>query len=260
MNRPIILTITLALVAALVLPGQTANPKQPQPKSQKELEAIQAIFSAQDFESRIAAANNLISKFADTEFKATAYYVAADSAMNKGDIDQAIVYAEKCIEADPQFYGAMLLISRALAQRTREFDLDREEKLGRSEKLAKQVIEILKTAPKPRPDVTDEQWEGFKKEFAGQAYEAIAMGAMVRKNYQAAADNFKLAADSSPQPDPATLVRLGNAYRMLKKFDEALVVLDKALADPNAVAAVKQAATQEKNSVNQAKAAATKQP
>jgi tetratricopeptide (TPR) repeat protein len=258
MNRPIVLTITLALAGALALPAQTANPKQPQPKSQKELEAIQAIFSAQDFDGRIAAANNLITKFADTEFKATAYYIAADSAMNKGDAEQAIVYAEKCLEADPKFYGAMLLISRSLAQRTREFDLDKEEKLSRSEKLAKEVMEMLKTAPKPRPDITDEQWEGFKKEFAGQAYEALAMSAMVRKNYEAAAENFKLAVDSSPQPDPATLVRLGNCYRMLKKYDEALAVLDRALADPNSAPQIKQAATQEKMSVNQAKAAAAK--
>jgi tetratricopeptide (TPR) repeat protein len=259
MNRLIVLSITLAVAGALALPAQTASTKQPQPKSQKELEALQAIFSAQDFDSRIAAANTLITKFADSDFKATALYIAADSSVNKGALDEAIVYAERCLEADPKFYGAMLLIARVLSQRTREFDLDREEKLGRAEKMSKEAMELVKASVKPRPDITDEQWEGVRKEFLGQAYEALAMSSMARKNYAVAAENFKLAVDNAAQPDPATLVRLGNCYRMLKKYDEAIAVLDKALADTDAAPQVKQMAAQEKAAATQAKgAAATK--
>jgi len=247
--------ILAAFGASALVCAQSANPKELKVKSQKEAEAIQAMFQAQDPDGRIAAAMNLITKFADTDFKSTAFYIAAFSAMQKGDLDNVVVYCERAIEADDKNYGSMILLASALAQRTREFDLDKEEKLGRAEKLAKQAIELVKNAPKPNPQVTDEQWEAGKKDYMGQAYEALGMSALVRKNYAACAENLNLAVTNSAQPDPATMVRLGSCLRMDKKYDEALAMLDKALADPNAAPVVKQAAAQEKIEANKAKAA-----
>lgn len=260
MNRHQVLNFGMCLlVSAGLLAAQTANTKQPQPKSQKEVDAIMAMFNAPDPQGRIKAAMDLITNFSDTEFKGTAFYLAAWSARDLGDSENMIVYAEKALEADKQNYGAMILLSQALAQRTREFDLDKEEKLARAEKYAKEALEMLKTAPKPNPQTTDEQWEMGKKDFMAQAYEAMGLAAMVRKNHAACAENFQIATTNAAQADPAILVRLGNCYRMLKKYDEALAALDKALADPNVHPQVRQAATQEKIAVNQAKAAAAKQ-
>ena len=150
MSRTRIFTLILGLTAFAGLTfAQSTNPKQPQPKSQKEVEAIMAMFQAPDPKSRIDAAMELITKFADTDFKATAFYLAAFSARDLGDPDNMIVYSERALEADKQNYGAMLLLAQALAQRTREFDLDKDEKLGRSEKLAKDAIAMVSTAPKP---------------------------------------------------------------------------------------------------------------
>ncbi len=248
--------ILAAFGVSALLCAQSANPKQLKVKSQKEGEAIQAMFQAQDPDGRIAAAMNLITKFADTDFKSTAFYIAAFSAMQKGDLENVVVYCEKAIEADDKNYGSMILLASSLAQRTREFDLDKEEKLGRAEKLAKQAIELIQNAPKPNPQITDEQWEAGKKDYTGQAHEALGMAALVRKNYASCAENLNLAVTNSMQPDPATMVRLGNCFRMDKKYDEAVAILDKALADPNAAPVVKQAATQEKIEANKAKAAA----
>lgn len=247
--------LATACASALVC-AQSADPKQLKVKSQKEGEAIQAMFQAQDPDARVAAAMNLVTKFADTEFKGLAFYIAAFSAMQKNDLENVVVYSEKAIEADAKNYGAMILMASSLAQRTREFDLDKEEKLGRAEKMANQAIELIKTAPKPNPQVTDEQWEAGKKDYTGQAFEALGMGALVRKNYALCAENLSQAVTLSMQPDPATMVRLGNCLRMAKKYDEAIAILDKALADANAAPVVKQAATQEKIEANKAKAAA----
>jgi tetratricopeptide (TPR) repeat protein len=251
-------TILAAALGAMLLPAQTANTKQPQPKGPKELEAIQAMFQAQDPDARIAAANNLVTKFADTEFKATAFYIAAFSAQQKNDTENVIIYAEKALETDPKFYAAQIMIAQALALRTKEFDLDKEEKLGRSEKMAKAAMELIATAPKPRPDITDEQWDGAKKDFVAQAQEAIGLGAIVRKNYDACVQALTLAVTNSMQPDPSSMVRLASCQIKTNKFDEAIAMLDKAMADPNAVQAVKNAATQLKMDANKAKAAAQK--
>lgn len=258
MIRPLVRILLCAALAAPLVPAQTANPKQPQPKSQKELEAIQAIFQAPDPDARIAAAKELVTKFADTEFKATAFYVGAFSYQQKGDLENAIVWAEQAIDADPKFYGAMLMIANALALRTQEFDLDREEKLGRAEKLAKQAMELINSAPKPRPDITDEQWEAAKKDFLAQAHEALGLAALARKNYAGCVSELSTAATLASQQDPTLMVRLANCQIHSGKFDDALALLDKVLNDPNAVPQVKNVAAQLKVDANKKKAEAAK--
>jgi tetratricopeptide (TPR) repeat protein len=234
------IALSFALVAGLTL-GQA----QPKPKSQKELEAIQAIFNAQDPDARIKAADDLLANFADTEFKAIALQVAAASAQQKNDFEKMVVYAERTLEADPKNYPAMLMLAQGLAQRTREFDLDKEEKLGRAEKYAKSAIELTKAAQKPRPDIPDADWEAAKNNYLAQGYEALGLAAMVRKKYDDAATQFEAALSASPEP--ATVVRLASAYNQAKKPDQALATLDKLNATPNVHPSIKAVAAQERN-------------
>jgi hypothetical protein len=246
----------LALAGGLLLAQKPA--KQPQPKSQKEVEAINAIFSATDPDARIAAAENLLAKFADTEFKAVALQVAAASAQQKNDFEKMVIYSERTIDADPQNYPAMLMLANGIAQRTREFDLDKEEKLQRSEKYSHQALELINTAAKPRPDITDEQWESAKKDYQAQAHEALGLAAMVRKKYDVAANEFKTSTEVSPTPDQATLVRLAAAYNLSGKPDAAIAVLDKLLAMPDLNAQIKQVAQNEKVNAMKLKTGAAK--
>src|SRR5690348_11033297 len=102
-------TSILRAAAALVLAGGTmlAAVKQPQPKSPKEQEALMAVFNTQDPDARIAAVENLLTKFADTEFKAVALQIAAASAQQKNDFEKMVLYSERTLEADPANYAAM---------------------------------------------------------------------------------------------------------------------------------------------------------
>src|SRR5947209_974198 len=156
----LISTIALAMAA----PALFAQ-KQPMPKSKAEGEAFNAIVSAPDPDGRIKAADAFLLKYADTELKSIALFIEAMSYQQKNDYEKMIIFDERTLEADPKHYGAMLMMAKGIALRTREFDLDKEEKLSRAEKLAKQAMELLKDAPKPNPQVTDEQWAEGKKEY-----------------------------------------------------------------------------------------------
>src|SRR5579883_1369062 len=127
-------------------PAAPAAKAAPKIKSEKERQAILAVANATDPDTKIAAADSLLTKFADTEFKVYAMSEQAHAARAKGDIEAMIVYAERVLEADPGNYDAMLMIASGLAQRTREFDLDKEQKLTRASDLANKAIEALKTA------------------------------------------------------------------------------------------------------------------
>jgi tetratricopeptide (TPR) repeat protein len=234
-----ILTGVLAMAAGLT--GLMAQ-KQPQPKSQKEVEAIQAMFQAQTPDARIKAAEDLITHFADTEFKDLALYLEAASYQQKGDPEKAIVYAERTLEANPKHYQAMLILAEVTAQRTREHDLDREEKLSKAEKYAKDAIETINTASKPNPQLSDEQWTAAKKDMVAQAHQALGMIAMIRKKNDVAIAEMKQAVEGASQPEPAFQVRLAQAYLSGGKNDEAIALCEKVMADANAAPQVKQVA------------------
>jgi tetratricopeptide (TPR) repeat protein len=241
--------VTIALAAVVALPALAQ--KQPQPKSQKEVEALQAMFGAQEPNARIAAAEGLLQKFADTEFKSIALYLATVSAEQLGDYEKIMLYGERTLEADPKNYATKLVMAKAIAARTREHDLDKEEKLTRAENLAKQGAEDLKTAVKMNPQMSDADWENAKKDFQAQSHEALGMAAGVRKKYDDAIANYKAAMELSG--DQVTMVRLGQTYNLAGKPDDAIAVLDKVLALPDANAQVKQVAQAEKARAVQSK-------
>jgi tetratricopeptide (TPR) repeat protein len=232
-SLPILMLAALGLVAFLPAQETSTTPvaPQPQPKSQKEIDAIMAIMNAVDPDSRIKACEELVRNFADTQFKAFAMQMAAISAQQKNDNEQVLIYGERTLEADPNNYTAMVIMAATLAQTTREFDLDKEEKLKRSEAYANNALKLLETAPRPNPNVTDQQWEEAKKDFRSQALEALGIVEMVRKNYDKAIAQFKTSVDVAGTPNAPTKIRLGAAYNLAGKHDEAIKVLDEVMAD-----------------------------
>jgi tetratricopeptide (TPR) repeat protein len=235
--------------------------KQPKPKSQKEVEAIMALQTAmqsQNPDQMIQAAENLITKFADTEFKEMALLMEAAAYEQKNDREKMIITAERVLEVNPNNYGAMLMIARADAQGTREHDFDKEEKLGRAEKYARRALEAIKTAPRPRPDITDDVWNNAKKDYTAQAHEVLGLIAQVRKQPDKAISEFKTAIQTASNPDPRTMLFLARLYVEGGKHDEALAEINKALAQPELHPQVKQIAEAERDRVTKLKGGAAK--
>ena len=226
---------------------------QPKAKSQKEVEAFNAVIQAQTPDAKIAAADTFVTSFADSQLKATALTIAAQAAQQKNDAAKAITYADTALESDPKNYQAMLIVSGEIAKGTRENDLDKEEKLAKSEKMAKDAISTIDAAVKPNPQITDEQWAAYKKDMKSQAHENLGLAALARKKYDAAIAEFKTSVDESATPDPATMVRLASAYDQAGKPDEGIAVLDKVLSMPQLNPVIKQFATAEKTRAEQAK-------
>jgi len=249
-------------MAFAAVQAQPAAPpvKQPSVKSPAEGQALQAIFKAPDADSRIKAATDFVVKYADSEFKALALMVTAEMYREKNDYPDMVIYAERTLEADPNNYMAMLMLASGIAEHTREFDLDREEKLGKVAKYANGAMELLKTAAKPNPTISDEQWTQAKETFYAQAHEALGLAAMVRKDYDTAIAELKASLESSKPPDPGTQVRLGAAYHGAKKYDEAIAILDQVMAAPDVHPQVRSIAQAERARAIQAKGGPAKPP
>jgi tetratricopeptide (TPR) repeat protein len=215
----------------------------PGAKSAGESQAVIALMQAQgNPDATIKAAEDLLSKYSDTTFKETALLFEANAYQSKGDLDKAQVYGEQVLAANPKNYQVTNMLGTMIVQRTRENDLDKEERLAKAEKYFNMTLEDLKTATKPNPQLSDAQWEEGKKFLIADAHNGLGMVALTRKKYDAAAAEFKQAADGAPD-EPSYQVRLASALQQAGKNDEAIAICDKVLATPNLHPQIKQVAT-----------------
>lgn len=223
------------------------------PKSKAELEAVNAFIAATSPDDKIAKVEALLSKYKDTEFKSVALAQAADASQAKGDNIAALTYGNRALDADPKNFQALLLVSTVLVQTTREFDLDKDEKLKRSSKLANDALATVKTAAKPNPQLPDAQWADIKKDLGAQAHEILGMVAMVDKKPDAAIAEFQTSLDTGTTQEPATMIRLASAYNSASKFNEAATMADKVIATAGVSEAVKKFAQAEKQRAEKGK-------
>jgi tetratricopeptide (TPR) repeat protein len=239
--KRIVIAGMLALCVAL--PGLMAQGKnQAKGPSKAEAQAYNAMVSATDPDTRIKLADAFITKYADSQFRDVAFFVTAFSYQQKGDAVKQQIYAEKTLEVNPKHFEAMLLLSDAIVRQTQEHDLDRDEKLANVQKYANQAIETLKTAPKPNPQMSDQDWENDKKNEVAEAHNYLGMGAMIAKKYDLSIAEFKTAIDTTVTLQPAYEIRLASVYRDAGKNDEAIALCDKIGTEANTPAQFKQIA------------------
>jgi tetratricopeptide (TPR) repeat protein len=240
--KRLILTGVLGLAAGLTFPvAQAQRGLVPNTKSQGESQAVMALMQAQQAgaDAEIKAADDLITKYADTYYKETALVIEANAYQQKGDQAKAQIYCEQVLQINPKNFQVPNVLGTLLVQQTHEHDLDRDEKLANAEKYFNLTIEDLKTAAKPNPQMADAQWEQAKKYLGAEAHNGLGLVALNRKNFDGAITEFKAATDTEPD-EPAFQVRLASSYLQGGKGAEAIAVCDKILANPQLNAQIRQ--------------------
>jgi len=250
--------ILLAVFIATGLAAAQQKPKQPAPKSQKEMEAVMAIQTAATPDARIAAVETLLTSFADTEFKEFALQMETVSHQQKNDFDKTLIAGERTLAINPDNIAILVILAQTISQQTRELDLDKEEKLSKADQYARKAQKLIPNLEKFNPQITDEEWVSYKKAAMSQAQEALGIVAYVRKDYAGAEKAFQTAAEVAPQPDPTSLYRLAMARREMNKLDEALAALETAIAAGGVQAGGKELAAELKAEIQKLKAGGAK--
>jgi hypothetical protein len=250
----------VAFDANLPLKSLTAEPAKEakaRPKSQKEMEALRAFQDAQTTDQQLQAIENVLTNFADTEFKVMLLQTAMQIEQRKDDFAQVLFYGERLMNADPKGAFALVTIASETARHTHMFDLDKEEKLARVDKYAQAGLEAAKVMPKPT-GIADDQWDAAKKDFQAMAYEALGQAAGLRQKYDEAVANYRQSVSVAATPNAVTWTRLGQAYLNSGRLDEAFDAFDKAVATPNVSPEVKSVAQAKKDEVAKRRGAASK--
>jgi tetratricopeptide (TPR) repeat protein len=220
--------VFVALAALAVILTQPLASQQP--KSKEEYEALVAMQNAQAPDDRIAAAQKLLTDFKDTDFKEFANYVLMLAYQQKNDFENMLLYGERTLEINSDNVGTLISLANAIPMRTREFDLDKDEKLAKAEDFAKRALVLIPNLAKPNPDMPDDQWLMAKKDFMASAHESLGLVAMKRKSFPTAEENFRKSLEVGAEQTATAFFYLAQALKEQGKKDDAINALDQAIA------------------------------
>lgn len=221
MNRFLRISV-IALACASLMFSQEAQ-------SQEELDAALAIQNATDSNARIAAAQYLLTQYKDTEFKEFANQNLMMSYQELNDLGNMVVYAEETLAINPSNVGVLLELAYVIPSRTREFDLDKTEKLSRAEGYAMKAMSLVPNLTKLDPNLPDDQWLDIKKDYMSRGNESLGVIESKRENYDAAASLLQKAIDVAPQAMAMTYYHLADAQLGAGKKAEALAAINQSI-------------------------------
>jgi tetratricopeptide (TPR) repeat protein len=251
--------VATVFIAALPLLAQkpAAAPKGPHPKNKEELAALQKVQAAAqtgDPDQQLAAINNVLENFVDTDYKPMLISMGMQAAQQKDDMPLITTWVERAETADPNNIEAHVVLAEATARHTRENDLDKADSIKKIDDNANKALDLLKSASQPPPGVPDAQWPGLKAQLTSEAYDALGQAAAVDKKFPDAVSAYK----SGVAADPSSAVlkaRLAKAYVENKQYDDAISTADQVMADATAPAVVKTFAQQQKDAATKLKGA-----
>lgn len=220
-------------------PGQTAPPagqaaaptgkRPPKVNSQEEFAAYKAAAALTDAAALEKAADDFAAKYPDSELRPLLYRSAMQRYQMGNNSDKMLEMARKVLAIDPDDPEALVGISQVLAERTRDTDLDRDQRLAEARKDAERSLLTVETDI-PTSGYPPEQLSAYKGYLKSEAYAVLGKLTSDSKNWPEAETNLRKSIDAFPQQvDSIAVLRLAVALDMQNKIPEALKYADQAV-------------------------------
>jgi tetratricopeptide (TPR) repeat protein len=202
----------------------------PQAKTQEEFKAYQAAVQSQsgtDLAGAEAAADKFAAQYPDSDLRSLLYTNLMNIYQQANNADKTVEYGRKVIALDPDNPVALVMVSTVLAERTRDTDLDKDERFAEAVKDAKHALESVDTMALP-PNTPPDRAEAAKNTVRSMAYGALGTVESTQQNYAAAEQDLRKSVETPGiPPDPLTMLRLAVTLDHAKKYAEALQVANK---------------------------------
>lgn len=238
--------------AAQAPAGQQAPPaaqgkRPPAAKTQAEYGAYQAAVALTDPAAQEKAADDFATKFPDSELRVVLYKAVMHTYQQANNADKMMEVAHKVLSYDGDDPEALLGVSQVLAERTRDTDLDKDQKLAEARKDAERALVTVDTDV-PTAGQPPERVEAYKGFLRSDAYAILGTLDFNNKAWPSAETNFKKSIDALPQNvDPIAVFRLSVALDMQDKIPEALKYANQAVELTKAGTSAGDAARAEKD-------------
>ena len=203
----------------------------PQAKTQPELDAFNAAMAkANDPAALEKDAQDFAAKFPDSELRVIIYKAAMHGYQSANDSDKMTEMGRDVLKLDPDDPEALVGVAEVLAERTRDTDLDKQQRLDEAVKLAQHATETVDTDVAVPAGTPPEKLADYKNFYRSSAYSVIGAILFNQQKYADAEGYFRKSIDALPaQPDPVTVLRLAIALDKQNKYPDALKVANQAV-------------------------------
>jgi tetratricopeptide (TPR) repeat protein len=212
--------------------GQTAAPtgkRPPQAKTQPEFDAYKAAAALTDPAAQEKAADDFATKFPDSELRALLYKAVMHSYQQANNGEKMMAMSQKVLTFDADDPEALLGVAQVLAERTRDTDLDKDQRLAEARKDAQHALVTVDTDV-PTAGQPQERIDAYKGFLKSEAYAILGTLDYNAKNWADAETNLRKSIDAFPQqPDPFAVLRLSLALDQQNKYPEALKYANQAV-------------------------------
>lgn len=212
--------------------GQAAAPagkRPPAAKTQPEFEAYKAAVAQTDAAALEKAAADFAAKFPDSELRGMLYTAAMQRYQQANNADKMMDMARKVLTIDPDDPAALVGVAQALAEQTRDTDLDKDQKIAEAKKNAERALVTVDTDV-PTSGYPPEQIAAFKNFLRSEAYLVLGTISFKASQWADAETNLRKSIEVLPQqPDTVGIFRLAVALDMQNKIPEAMKYADQAV-------------------------------
>jgi tetratricopeptide (TPR) repeat protein len=212
--------------------GAQAAPAKhpPQAKTQPEFDAFKAASANQDPAATEKAADDFATKFPDSELRIILYKTAMRGYQNANNADKMLDMGRKALTIDSDDPEALVDVSEVLTERTRDTDIDKDQRLGEARKDAEKALQTVDTDVMFPASTPPDNVQKYKDLLRSSAYSILGTLDFNQGNYTSAQANLQKSIDAYPsQPDPVTVLRLSLSLDRQSKYPEALTVANRAV-------------------------------
>jgi tetratricopeptide (TPR) repeat protein len=158
------------------------------------------------------------------------YKQAMHAYQSANKAEQMMEMGRKVLKIDPDDPEALVGVSQVLAERTRDSDLDKDQRLDEGTKLAQHAIETTDTDVAVPPGTPQDKIDAYKGFLRSSAYYVLGTIQYTREKYADAEGYFRKSLDALPnQPDPIAVLRLALSLDKQEKYPEALKFANQAV-------------------------------
>ncbi len=220
--------------AQTTAPGGTAaaplGKRPPQAKTQPEFDAYKTAAASTDPAALEKAADEFATKFPDSELRNLLYKNAMRLYQNANNTDKTEAMGRKVLGFDADDPEALVIVAEVMAERTRETDIDKDQKFSEAAAMAQKATQTIETDVQVPQGTPQDKIEAYKSMMRSQAYSIIGTIDFKKENYPSAEQNLQKSIDAYPSdPDKVVILRLALTLDKEQKYPEALKVANRAV-------------------------------
>jgi tetratricopeptide (TPR) repeat protein len=216
--------------------GQS-QPTANYPKEQ--IVAFDAIRTELDPDKATALVDDFTKKYPDSGLLGYVYTYGANAYQQKGDVEKVVEYTDKGLKLNPDNLMCLILRIGMLPQPQylNNHPADRDKILQEAESEANHALQLISRLPK-QPNETDADHDKRLAQVSSSVYGSLgmvhlelaseALAGPDKDELAKAEQEFKTALTSSDRPYPGDYYRMGEAYSLDGKLDDAIAAFTQA--------------------------------